>query len=234
MALWGFTTGDFAVPDDESLAEALSLVDSGLLSVTENEDGTGTLAMGAGQEIDLGGIAKGYASGRVIEIFEEYGITSAMISLGGNVHVLGNKTDGSQWRVGIQDPDDSSAILAGITVTGKAVITSGGYERYFEDEETGITYHHIIDPETGFSAYNGLISVSIISEDSTLADGLSTSLFVMGTEEAVAYCEAYCSEYAFDAILVTEDGDIYVTDTIEEDLFNVTDEAEIYIIETGA
>ena len=232
MVLWGFTNDEFAVPDDESLAAALELVDAGLLSVTENEDGTGTLTMAEGQEIDLGGIAKGYASGRVMEIFEEYGITSAMISLGGNVHVLGNKTDGSQWRVGIQDPDDSSAIIAGLLITGEAVITSGGYERYFEDEETGMTYHHIIDPETGYSAYNGLVSVTIISEDSTLADALSTSLFVMGTEEAINYCETYCSEYGFEALLVTDDGDIYITAALEDDIFSVDNGTNVYIIET--
>ena len=232
MALWGFTTGNYAVPDDESLAAALHLVNASELSVTDNGDGTGSITMAAGQEIDLGGIAKGYASGRVMEIFEENGVESAIISLGGNVHVLGNKPDGTQWKVGIQDPEDTSAIVAGMTVTGKAVITSGGYERYFEDEETGEIYHHIIDPETGYSAYNGLISVTIVSEDSTLADGLSTSLFVMGTQEALTYCEEHCASDGFDVVLVTEDGGMYVTDTLEEELFNIADDMQVSVIET--
>lgn len=220
MDLWGFTTGNFAVPDEAALEAALALVDASQIICTEEEDGTGTITLAEGQEIDLGGIAKGYASGRVMEIFEEYGIESALISLGGNVHVLGNKTDGSQWRVGIQDPEDDSSVLFGLYVTDKAVITSGGYERYFEDEETGITYHHIIDPETGYSANNGLISVTIVSEDSTLADGLSTSLFVMGTEEAIRYCEEHCAADGFDVVMETEDGDIYVTDTLADSVFD--------------
>lgn len=232
MDLWGFTTGDFAVPDEEELAQALALVDAGSLEITEDEDGTAVLSMAEGQEIDFGGIAKGYASSRVMEIFEEYGMESAIISLGGNVHVLGVKTDGSEWRVGIQDPDDEDGYLGALAVTDTAVITSGGYERYFEDEETGEIYHHIIDPSTGYSADSGLISVTIVSADSTLADGLSTALFVMGTEEAVAYCEEHCTEDGFDAFLETEDGDFYITDNLEDAFIDLNGDTELNIIET--
>lgn len=232
MDLWGFTTGDFAVPDEEELAQALALVDAGSLEITEDEDGTAVLSMAEGQEIDFGGIAKGYASSRVMEIFEEYGVESAIISLGGNVHVLGVKTDGSEWRVGIQDPDDEDGYLGALAVTDTAVITSGGYERYFEDEETGEIYHHIIDPSTGYSADSGLISVTIVSADSTLADGLSTALFVMGTEEAVAYCEEHCTEDGFDAFLETEDGDFYITDNLEDAFIDLNGDTELNIIET--
>ena len=232
MDLWGFTTGDFAVPDEEELAQTLALVDAGSLEITEDEDGTAVLSMAEGQEIDFGGIAKGYASSRVMEIFEEYGVESAIISLGGNVHVLGAKTDGSEWRVGIQDPDDEEGYLGALAVTDTAVITSGGYERYFEDEETGEIYHHIIDPSTGYSADSGLISVTIVSADSTLADGLSTALFVMGTEEAVAYCEEHCTEYGFDAFLETEDGDFYITDNLEDAFIDLNGNTKLNIIET--
>lgn len=232
MDLWGFTTGDFAVPDEEELAQTLALVGAGSLEITEDEDGTAVLSMAEGQEIDFGGIAKGYASSRVMEIFEEYGVESAIISLGGNVHVLGAKIDGSEWRVGIQDPDDEDGYLGALAVTDTAVITSGGYERYFEDEETGEIYHHIIDPSTGYSADSGLISVTIVSADSTLADGLSTALFVMGTEEAVAYCEEHCTEYGFDAFLETEDGDFYITDNLEDAFIDLNGDTELNIIET--
>ena len=80
-----------------------------------------------------------------------------MINLGGNAHVLGSKPDGSAWKVGIQDPNDTNGYLGGVSVRDKAIITSGGYERYFVDEATGVKYHHIIDPKTGYSANNGLI-----------------------------------------------------------------------------
>ncbi len=227
MELWGFTTGDFSVPDESELQETLALV--GADKIIKTEDGQGAelslmeLSDTSGsvrtQEIDFGGIAKGYTSDRVIEIFREYGIESGKISLGGNVYVLGNKTDGTPWKVGIQDPEDSGECVGGISIADKAVITSGGYERYFE--EGNVTYHHIIDPKTGYPANNGLISVTIVSEDGTLADGLSTSLFVLGTEDAIDYCEKNCRTDGFDAILEAEDGTIYITEGIQEDYLEV-------------
>lgn len=231
MQLWGFTTGNFAVPDKNALAEKLALVDAGKISLTE-ENGETSISLPQGMEIDLGGIAKGYTSGRVLDIMKSYGIESAVINLGGNAHVLGNKTDGSQWKVGIQDPNNSDGYLGGVSVTDKAIITSGGYERYFVDEDTGVKYHHIIDPKTGYSANNGLISVTIVSADSTLADGLSTSLFVLGTEDAVAYCKEHCVEDGFDAIMEDEDGKLYITDGIYDDFINMNNTKNIEKIET--
>lgn len=231
MQLWGFTTGDFAVPSEENLAAKLALVDAGKISVTE-ENGETSIALPEGMEIDLGGIAKGYTSGRVMEIMKSYGVESAVINLGGNAHVLGNKTDGSQWKVGIQDPEDENGYLGGVSVTDKAIITSGGYERYFVDEATGVKYHHIIDPKTGYSANNGLISVTIVSADSTLADGLSTSLFVLGTQDAITYCEEHCGEDGFDAIMEDEDGKLYITDGIYDDFINMNNTKDIQKIET--
>ncbi|MCD8109231.1 MAG: FAD:protein FMN transferase [Clostridiales bacterium] len=235
MDLWGFTASDesaFAVPEASVLEETLALVDAGKLALTENEDGTMVLSMEEGMQIDLGGIVKGYADDRIAEIFAEYGIESAIINLGGSVRVVGTKTDGSLWKVGIQDPEDSSGYLGGLALSDMAVVTSGGYERYFDDEETGIRYHHIIDPRTGYSAYNGLISVSIISEDGTLADALSTSLFIMGTEEAIAYCEEHCVADGFDVLMETEDGEIYITDRLEESFIDLNGDTELHIITT--
>lgn len=126
MELWGFTTGDFAVPDEEELQAMLAL--SGSENLTLDEE-SGLLTVGSGQGIDLGGIAKGYTSGRIMEIFEEYGIVSGMVSLGGNVQCYKTKTDGSLWRVGIQNPleaDDSSSFVGIVSVADQAVITSGG------------------------------------------------------------------------------------------------------------
>ena len=232
MQLWGFTTGNFAVPSESDLAAKLALVDAGKIILSE-ENGQASISLPEGMEIDLGGIAKGYTSGRVMDVMKSYGIKSAVINLGGNAHVLGNKTDGSQWKVGIQDPEDENGYLGGVSVTDRAIITSGGYERYFVDEDTGVKYHHIIDPKTGYSANNGLISVTIVSADSTLADGLSTSLFVLGTEDAITYCEEHCAEDGFDAIMEDEDGKLYITDGIYDDFINMNNNKNIEKIQTN-
>lgn len=232
MQLWGFTTGNFAVPSESDLAAKLALVDAGKITLSE-ENGQTSISLPEGMEIDLGGIAKGYTSGRVMEVMKSYGIKSAVINLGGNAHVLGNKTDGSQWKVGIQDPEDENGYLGGVNVTDKAIITSGGYERYFVDEDTGVKYHHIIDPKTGYSANNGLISVTIVSADSTLADGLSTSLFVLGTQDAISYCKEHCAEDGFDAIMEDEDGKLYITDGIYDDFINMNNNKNIEKIQTN-
>lgn len=232
MQLWGFTTGNFVVPSESDLAAKLALVDAGKIILSE-ENGQTSISLPEGMEIDLGGIAKGYTSGRVMDVMKSYGIKSAVINLGGNAHVLGNKTDGSQWKVGIQDPEDENGYLGGVSVTDRAIITSGGYERYFVDEDTGVKYHHIIDPKTGYSANNGLISVTIVSADSTLADGLSTSLFVLGTEDAITYCEEHCAEDGFDAIMEDEDGKLYITDGIYDDFINMNNNKNIEKIQTN-
>ena len=232
MQRWGFTTGNFAVPSESDLAAKLALVDAGKIILSE-ENGQTSISLPEGMEIDLGGIAKGYTSGRVMDVMKSYGIKSAVINLGGNAHVLGNKTDGSQWKVGIQDPEDENGYLGGVSVTDKAIITSGGYERYFVDKDTGVKYHHIIDPKTGYSANNGLISVTIVSADSTLADGLSTSLFVLGTEDAITYCEEHCAEDGFDAIMEDEDGKLYITDGIYDDFINMNNNKNIEKIQTN-
>lgn len=163
-------------------------------------------------QIDFGGIAKGYTSARIMDIFRACGIKSGLVNLGGNVQALGTKKDGSSWRVAVQDPQDTDQYLGVLSIQDKAVITSGGYERYFEQD--GRTYHHIIDPKTGYPVENGLISVSIVTADGTLADGLSTSVFIMGKEAATEYWRNHSDE--FDMILMTDDREIYVTEGIAD------------------
>ncbi len=231
MKLWGFADGDFKVPGAEELEETLALVDAEQLVLTE-EDGTAVLSMPEGVQIDLGGIVKGYADDRIAEIFADYGIEDAVINLGGDVRVMGNRPDGTPWRVGIQDPEDSDGYLGGLTLTDVTVVTSGGYERYFEDEETGKRYHHIIDPRTGVSADGGLISVSVVSTDGTMADALSTALFIMGTEDAIEYCGTFSEEYRFDALLMTDDREIYITEDIADCFIDINGDTELNIIGT--
>ncbi len=211
MEAWGFTTQNYRVPGSEELAELLKLTD--ISDLKYDSKSKEVSFENEGMKIDLGGIAKGYTSSRIVEIFKENGITSGMINLGGNVQVLGSKTDGSDWRVAIQSPENESDYLGILSIKDKAVITSGGYERYFE--ENGETYHHIIDPATGYPADSGLISVTIVSEDGTLADGLSTSLYIMGKNKAIEFWKG--SGDAFDFILETEDKKLYVSEGIADD-----------------
>ena len=210
MQLWGFPTQEYHVPTESELQKALTKVDASQIVIEGDQ-----VTLGTGQQMDLGGIAKGYTSARIMEIYREYGITSGMVSLGGNVQTLGTRPDGKDWNIGIQNPDgQQGSLLAALPVENKAVITSGGYERYFEED--GNTYIHILNPKTGYPADSGLVSVSIISENGMLADALSTSLYLMGKEKAAEYWRTHAD--AFDMILEDKDGILYVTEGISQEI----------------
>ena len=206
MKAWGFTDGNYRVPDDETLKSLLQLADPSLI---EYDSSTADVNFEEkGVQIDFGG----------------KGVTSGLVNLGGNAQVLGTKPDGSLWRVAVQSPDAEDEYLGVLETKDKAIITSGGYERYFEKD--GVTYHHIIDPSTGYPAENGWISVTIVSADGTLADGLSTSLFVMGKDKAVDYWRTYSDE--FDMILLTDDEQLYVSEGIKD---SFTSDRDVNIVE---
>lgn len=209
MRAWGFAGGEFQVPDNAELTGLLADVDASKIEFNEN---TKTLTLPENMEIDFGGIAKGYTSERVAKIMKEYGIKSATLNLGGNVKTIGTKPDGSEWKIAIKNPDNTQSYLGVISAKDKAIITSGGYERYFEED--GKVYHHIIDPKTGKSAQNGLTSVTIVCDDGTLADGLSTALYVLGKDDAIAYWKAHNEE--FDAVFLDDTGTLYVTQGLEK------------------
>ena len=222
MQAWGFPTQEYHVPDDATLKEKLALADASKVNYDKD---TRKISFGQdGMEIDLGGIAKGYTSSQIMQIYQDCGVTSGLVNLGGNVQALGCKTDGSKWRVAIQSPDDTQDYLGILEIENQAVITSGGYERYFEED--GVTYHHIIDPATGYPADSGLISVTIVSDDGTLADGLSTSLFIMGEEKAAQFWRENSDE--FETIMETSEGKLYVTEGIADSL---TTDRDVTVIE---
>lgn len=209
MEAWGFTSGDYRVPDEAELSALLAHVDDEEIAISDS-----TVTIPADAKVDLGGIAKGFTSARVMEIFRENGVENGILSLGGNVQALGTKPDGSLWRVGLQDPADERALFATLELADKAVITSGAYERNFEQD--GIVYHHIIDPRTGYPAESGLSSVTIVSDDGTLADGLSTALFIMGKEAAVEFWRSRRDD--FDMVLLADDGAVTVSAGIADAL----------------
>ena len=205
VELWGFTGGNYRKPSEEEIRSTLPYVGAESIRY-EEADGAVSFARD-GMKIDFGGIAKGYTSAKIVDIFQSAGIRSGLVSLGGNIQALGTKPDGTPWKIGIQDPEDSAALIGVLAVADEAVITSGGYERYFEED--GTRYHHILDPETGYPAGSGLLSVTIVSRDGTMADGLSTSLFIMGKEKALAFWRERREQ--FDVILVTDSREILVT-----------------------
>ena len=209
MVKWGFTTQKYNVPSKNEISKLLENVDSSKIIFDEK---SGSVKLDKNMKVDLGGIAKGYTSSRVMQIFKECGVTSGLVSLGGNVQALGTKTDGENWQIAIENPDKSSDYIGVVSVKDKAVITSGGYERYFE--KNGKIYHHILDPKTGYPAESGLKSVTIVSDNGTLADALSTSLFVMGKEKALDYWREHKNE--FDTVLVEDNGDITITDGLKK------------------
>ena len=195
---WGFRSGDTHVPDSELILSLLTSCGCDRVHLSGNQ-----AEIGPDMALDLGGIAKGYTAEHVISALEESGVKSAVISLGGNVGTLGQKPGGELWHVAIENPDPTDEYAAVLLLEGGLfAVTSGAYERFFE--ENGIVYHHILDPNTGYPAATDLKSVTVISSDGTLADGLSTALFVMGFEGALEFWRQHSD--TFQMILITDKG----------------------------
>lgn len=173
-----------------------------------------TVTLDEGCNLDLGGIGKGYASMLVADTLRQYGVQHASLSLGGNVLVMGGKPDGKPWTVAIQDPAHTEGYAAYIALSDAFVVTSGGYQRYFTGPD-GTVYQHIIDPFTGAPSRSDLVSVSIISQNGTVADAYSTALYVMGEADAVDFWRSQQStDEAFDMVLITDDGRLLYTPDI--------------------
>ena len=202
---WGFTTSDYKIPTEEKISELLIYTDYRKINFNGEY-----VQLPENMQIDLGAVGKGYTGDLVVEILKENGVESALLDLGGNIQTIGTKPDGTDWKIGLRSPFDEGN-FATLEVSDRAVITSGGYERYFVGDD-GETYWHILDPKTGKPAHSGLISVTVIGDEGRLCDALSTSLFVMGLEKAT---ELWKNRDDFEMILVTEDGKIYLTEALE-------------------
>ena len=201
---WGFTTGTYRVPTQEELEHLLPLVDHTAPLLNAN-----SLSLPNDVQLDFGGIAKGWAGDRAAQLLRGRGVASAILRLGGNIHTIGTKPDGSGWNIGIEDPD-TGGTLGTLSVADLAVVTSGSYQRFFT--ANGQTYHHIIDPATGRPADSGLTSVTVVGQYGARCDALSTALFVMGLEDAARFWREHRD---FEAVFVSEDGSVSVTAGLE-------------------
>lgn len=167
----------------------------------------------AGQSIDIGGIGKGYAADKVIEIFKKHDMESAFTNFGGNVAVLGAKPDSSPWNIGIRHPRNENSIIGVVSLINKSVVTSGDYQRYFIDQK-GNRYHHILNPSTGYPSESGLISVTVIADSSMAADALSTIIFISGINHVKKYLDVFPGT---EVILIDKNLKIYLSSGIRND-----------------
>lgn len=216
VKLWGIGTDRARVPSLAEIKDALAHINYKNVALDESTDSV--MLKEPSMAIDLGAIAKGYAADEVIKILKENGIKSAAADLGGNIYVLGKKPNGSPWKIGIQDPfEPRGNTFATVDVIDKTLVTSGVYERYFI--KNGKRYHHILDTSTGYPVDNGLVSVTIISDSSIDADGLSTTVFALGLKEGMKFVESIPN---IEAIFVTKDRKVYTSSGVGQYNFKIT------------
>ena len=216
VKLWDIDTETTELPKETEIKSKLPLINHENLILDKNN--LSAKLNNPGMVVDLGGIAKGYAADEAARVLKEAGIKHAIINLGGNVLTLNTKPDGTNWRLGLQDPFEPRGDYMGIVLlNNQALVSSGTYEKYFELD--GVRYHHIISPQTGYPEQNSILSVSIVTKDSIDADGLSTTIFLLGLEEGMQMVESLPDT---EAIFVTSDKKVYVSSGINEQNFQIT------------
>lgn len=201
---WGFPTKEYQIPAPERIRQLRELADYRKISLSPE-----AIHLEDGMALDLGSIAKGFTGDLLAARLRDADVKNALLDLGGNIQTIGPKPDGKPWQIGIRNPEGQDYIGV-VSVQDLAVITSGGYERYFTGED-GKDYWHILDPATGYPAESGLKSVTVIGPEGWRCDGLSTALFVMGPEKARQY---WLQHRDFDLILLTEEGRVMITEGI--------------------
>lgn len=226
--LWRDCGRQGEVPDKDEINKLLK--SSGYTALLINYQGSAAGLAHPMAAVDLGGIGKGFAADIATEIYGDYGLTSAFINLGGNVKTLGGKPDGKEWIIGLQHPcAPRGELLGALQVSGQAVVTSGGSERFFE--VNGTRYHHILDPRTGWPVESGLLSTTIVCENSMQADALSTAAFVLGLEKGLNLISRMTE---VEAVLVTDKNEVYITRGLQ-DVFVLNDQVSdfnLYIADT--
>ncbi|MGF7058214.1 FAD:protein FMN transferase [Brassicibacter mesophilus] len=218
VQLWGINSEGAKVPTQKELDTALSKIDYN--KVLLNKSDSSVKLAEQGMIIDLGAIAKGYVADEIAKYLKSKDVKSAIIDLGGNVYALGAKSGNEPWSIGVQNPFEPRGKHIGIlTLKDKTVVTSGIYERFFE--ENGKRYHHILNPFTGYPVENSLAAVAIVADKSIDADGLSTTIFSLGLKEGSALIETLDG---IDAIFIDKDKNVYKTSGLKDD-FNISNES---------
>lgn len=210
--LWRIGFDDARKPEQIEIDEALKLVD--YKNVELDDEKHSVFLKKEGMMLDLGAIAKGYMADEIHELFEEEGVTTAIIDLGGNVFVMGGSPsrDGEFWNVGVQDPLGNRGESIGSTKqTDQSIVTSGIYERYLEVD--GKIYHHLMDPDEGYPFENEIAGISIISEKSVDGDALSTIVFGLGLESGLEYVN---QRDDVEAVFISKDKNVYLSDGLED------------------
>lgn len=213
VGLWNIGTEKAKVPSKDEITATLPLINYNNIQLKDNT----VYLSKTGMEIDLGGIGKGYAADMVKKVAQDAGVTSAYLDLGGNINLIGSKPDGSDWKIGIRDPnDDSNSTIGVLNAKDQSIVSSGTYERYFEED--GIRYHHILDPKTGMPSNSDILSTTIVSSSSTDADVLSTTTFILGTEKALTLVNSLPD---VEAIIIDKNNQVHVTNGLQ-DKFKLT------------
>ncbi|MCB7130451.1 MAG: FAD:protein FMN transferase, partial [Candidatus Brocadiales bacterium] len=184
---WGFYTGNVSVPDAGEIESILPAVSYENIEIQEQGESGSIFFKHPDTRIDLGGIGKGFAVDRAVDMLKGRGITSALVNLGGNIYALGHPPGADTWKIGVQHPRDKDVLLGYIELVDMGIATSGDYERFFTVD--GQRYSHIIDPRTGMPASGEVISVTVVARSATEADALSTGVFILGRERGAELLE---------------------------------------------
>lgn len=219
-SLWGFTKKSYRVPSAEEIDAVFPLTDFRRVNVNGTD-----ITSEKGMMFDMGAVGKGFAGDEAVKIMKKHGIRSALLDLGGNIQTIGGKPDGSSWSIGIKSPF-AAAPLGAVSVKDEAVITSGGYERYFIGDD-GRRYIHIFDGRTGFPVSNDVASATAIGKSGVLCDALSTALFVMGAEKAAEYWREHPD---FEYIIITSDKKLFLSAGLEKRFTQNPDCTDIEIV----
>lgn len=221
---WGFTTNEYRVPSYEEIQEKLILCDCTKVDIYKDCIG-GEIRIEPGMAFDFGAIGKGFAGDEAIKVLQELGIESAILDLGGNIQVLGKKPDGSDWKIGLKDPFGGSVPI-GLSVSDCAVITSGGYERFFTGDD-GKKYIHIFDGKTGYPVNNNVVSSTIVTKNGLYGDYLSTSTFILGKDETVKFWK---EKKDFDFIMMFDDNSLIYSIGLQNKITILKDFSNVEII----
>lgn len=210
--LWGFTKDSFYVPTTDEITDVQSKVGIEHLKLSSN-----TVQLDPGSEIDLGGIAKGYALEQIQSLYKNQKIKGGIANLGGDILAYGSNKNHSPWKIAIRTPDSNEKDILGIlSIHDKYILTSGGYERYFE--ENGKTYQHIIDPTSCAPAKSTLRSATIITslkpDFAVTADALATAFIIIDVKKAIEFWRT--SSFPFEMILVDDTNHVYITEGIHD------------------